>query len=128
MISNINNNKLFHLGHLILEISLLNIGIMSYSQSLLAIAALLIAKKCLQVKGGTNNIKLFYNYNEKEIKEIQKKIVLFLSKVIYSDKKNLIIEKFERNKYMRVSYIFKYDRKCNIRHNNRFNKENVNNI
>ena len=128
MISNINNNKLFHLGHLILEISLLNIGIMSYSQSLLAIAALLIAKKCLQVKGGTNNIKLFYNYNEKEIKEIQKKIVHFLSKIIYSDKKNLIIEKFERNKYMRVSYIFKYDRKCNIRHNSRFNKENVNNI
>ena len=64
----------------------------------------------------------------KKLKKYKKKIILFLSKVIYSDKKNLIIEKFERNKYMRVSYIFKYDRKCNIRHNIRFNKENVNNI
>jgi hypothetical protein len=127
-ISSINNKKLFHLGHLILEICLLNIDIMTYNQSLLAIGALLVAKKCLQIKCTSNNVRLFYNYNEKEIKEIQKKIVLFLSKVIYSDKKNLIIEKFERNKYMRVSYIFKYDRKCNIRHNNRFNKENVNNI
>ena len=65
IISELNNKKLFHLGHLILEICLLNIEIMSYSQSLLAIGALLIAKKCLQIKGGTNNIKLFYNYNEK---------------------------------------------------------------
>lgn len=118
IISELNNKKLFHLGHLILEICLLNIEIMSYSQSLLAIGALLIAKKCLQIKGGTNNIKLFYNYNEKEIKEILKKIVLFLSKVVYNDKKNLIMEKFERNKYMSVSHIFKHDRNCKIRNIN----------
>ena len=127
IISNINNKKLFHLGHLILEICLLNIEIMSYNQSLLAIGAYLIAKKCLQIKGGTNNIKMFYNYNEKEIKEMQKRIIIFLSNVVYSDKNNLIMEKFELNKYMCVSYVFKYNPKCNIRHNNRFNRENVDN-
>jgi effector-binding domain-containing protein len=99
---------------------------MSYSQSLLAIGALLIAKKCLEIKGGINSIKFFYNYNEKEIKEIQKKIVLFLSKVVYNDKKNLIMEKFERNKYMSVSYIFKHNNKCRIRCNV-ICKENINN-
>ena len=126
IISEINNKILFHLGHLILEICLLNIEIMSYSQSLLAIGALLIAKKCLEIKGGINSIKFFYNYNEKEIKEIQKKIVLFLSKVVYNDKKNLIMEKFERNKYMSVSYIFKHNNKCKIRCNV-ICKENINN-
>jgi len=126
IISEINNKKLFHLGHLILEICLLNIEIMSYSQSLLAIGALLIAKKCLEIKGGTNSIKFFYNYNENEIKEIQKKIVLFLSKVVYNDKTNLIMEKFERNKYMSVSYIFKHSNKCRIRCNV-ICKENINN-
>lgn len=126
IISEINNKKLFHLGHLILEICLLNIEIMSYSQSLLAIGALLIAKKCLEIKGGINSIKFFYNYNENEIKEIQKKIVLFLSKVVYNDKTNLIMEKFERNKYMSVSYIFKHNNKCRIRCNV-ICKENINN-
>ena len=126
IISELNNKKVFHLGHLILEICLLNIEILSYNQSLIAIGALLIAKKCLHIKGGNNNIKLFYNYNEKEIKEIQKKIVLFLSNVVYSDSKNLIMEKFERNKYMSVSFIFKYDSKCNNNYNNCC-KENVNN-
>jgi hypothetical protein len=115
IVSELNNKKLFHLGHLILEICLLNIEIMSCSQSLLAIGALLIAKKCLGIKGGTNNIKLFYNYNEKEIKEIQKKIVLFLTKIVYNDKKNLIMEKFERNKYLSVSHIFKHDKNCRTR-------------
>ena len=115
IVSELNNKKLFYLGHLILEICLLNIEIMSYNQSLLAIGALLIAKKCLQIKGGTNNIKIFYNYNEKEIKEIQKKIVLFLTQIVYNDKKNLIMEKFERNKYMCVSHIFKCDRNYQTR-------------
>ena len=117
-ISETNNKRLFHLGHLILEICLLNIDIMSYKQSLVAFASILIAKKCLQIKGRSNNIKLFYNYGEKEIIEIQKKIILFLSKIVYSDSKNLIMEKFEKSKYLSVSYIFKYDKKCYIKHSN----------
>ena len=100
IISELNNKRLFHLGHLILEICLLNIDIMSYKQSLIAFAAILIAKKCL------------------EIKEIQKKIVLFLSNVVYNDKKNLIMEKFEKSRYMSVSYVFKYDKKCCVRQSN----------
>ena len=125
-ISSINNKKLFHLGHLILEICLLNIELMTYNQSLLAIGVLLIAKKCLQIKGTTNNIRLFYNYNEKEIKEIQKKIVLFLTKIVYNNGTNLIMAKFERNKYMSVSHIFKNDKKLSLRNRQAY-KENVNN-
>lgn len=125
-ISSINNKKLFHLGHLILEICLLNIELMTYNQSLLAIGALLVAKKCLQIKGTTNNIRLFYNYNEKEIKEIQKKIVLFLTKIVYNNSTNLIMEKFKRNKYMSVSHIFKNDKQLTLRNKQAY-KENVNN-
>lgn len=124
-ISAINNKKLFHLGHLILEICLLNIDIMTYSQSLLAIGALLVAKKCLQIKGSTNNIRLIYNYSEKQIKEIQKKIVLFLCSVVYNKNTNLIMEKFERKRYMSVSYIFKYEKQLRIRDKIAY-KENVN--
>ena len=111
LISNINNKILFCLGHLILEICLLNIEIMSCEQSLLAIGSFLIAKKSLEIKGGLPNIKLIYNYNENDIKEIQKKIVLFLNKIVYSDKNCLILEKFEKKKYLSVSYIFKCDNK-----------------
>ena len=126
IISELNNKKLFHLGHLILEICLLNIEIMSYNQSLLAIGALLIARRCLQIKTGINNIKLFYNYNDEEIKEIQKKIVVFLSNIVYNDNNNLIMEKFERNKYMSVSYIFKNNSKYRL-HQNKTCIYNINN-
>ena len=119
IISEINNKKLFHLGQLILEICLLNIDIMSYNQSLIALAAILIAKKCLDIKGGGNNFKFLYNYTEEEIKEIKKKIILFLSNVVYNDKKNLIMDKFEKNRYMSVSHIFRYGKQnCKINNNN----------
>ena len=114
LMSNINNKILFCLGHLILEICLLNIEIMSCEQSLLAIGSFLIAKKSLEIKGGLPNIKLIYNYNENDIKEIQKKIVLFLNKIVYSDKNCLILEKFEKKKYLSVSYIFKCDNKYKL--------------
>ena len=114
LISNINNKILFCLGHLILEICLLNIEIMSCEQSLLAIGSLLIAKKSLEIKGDLPNINIIYNYNENDIKEIQKKIVLFLNKIVYSDKNCLILEKFEKKKYLSVSYIFKCDNKYKL--------------
>lgn len=114
LVSNLNNEILFCLGHLILELCLLNIDIMSQEQSLLAIGALLIAKKCLEIKNALSEIKLFFNYNENDIKEIQKKIVLFLNRIVYSDKKCLILQKFEKKKYLSVAYIFKCDNKCNM--------------
>ena len=87
---------------------------MSYDSSQLAIASLLIAKKSLEIKGGLSNIKSYYNYNESDIKEIQKKIVIFLNHIVYSDKNCLILEKFEKKKYLSVSYIFKCSNKCKI--------------
>ena len=117
LISDINNKILFCLGHLILELCLLNIDIMSYNQSLLAIGALLIAKKSLEIKRELPNVKSFYDYNENEIKEIQKKVVLFLNKIVYSNKNSLILQKFEKKKYLSVSYIFKCDNKCKMCNN-----------
>ena len=117
LISDINNKILFCLGHLILELCLLNIDIMSYKQSLLAIGALLIAKKSLEIKRELPNVKSFYDYNENEIKEIQKKVVLFLNKIVYSNKNSLILQKFEKKKYLSVSYIFKCDNKCKMCNN-----------
>ena len=116
LVSNLNNKILFCLGHLILELCLLNIDIMSYDPSLLAIGSLIVAKKSLEIQGGLPNIKLFYNYNESDMIEIQKKIVLFLNRIVYSDKNCLILEKFEKKKYLSVSYIFKCSnryKKCN---------------
>jgi hypothetical protein len=116
LVSNLNNKILFCLGHLILELCLLNIDIMSYDPSLLAICSLIVAKKSLEIQGGLSNIKLFYNYNENDMIEIQKKIVLFLNRIVYSDKNCLILEKFEKKKYLSVSYIFKCSnryKKCN---------------
>ena len=112
LVSNLNNKILFCLGHLILEICLLNIEIMSCDKSLLAIGSLIIAKKSLEINGGLSNIKLFYNYNENDMIEIQKKIVLFLNKIVYSNKSCLILEKFEKKKYLSVSYIFKCSNEC----------------
>ena len=122
LVGNLNNKILFCLGHLILELCLLNIDIMSCEQSLLAIGALLIAKKCLDIKEEMSNIKLIYDYNENDLKEIQKKIVLFLNNIIYSNKKCLILEKFEKKKYLSVSYIFKCDNKYNMCNNICYNK------
>ena len=116
LFTNSNNKILFYLGNLILELCLLNIEIMSYKQSLIAIGAFLVAKKSLEINGELMDNKLFYDYNENDIKEIQKKIVLFLNKIVYNKKKCLILEKFEKKKYLSVSYIFRCNNKykmCN---------------
>ena len=125
LISDLNNKILFFLGHLILELCLLNIDIMSFEQSLLAIGALLIAKKSLEIKDELFDFKLFYNYNENDIKEIQKRIVLFLNRLVYSDKNCLILEKFEKKKYLSVSYIFKCDKKYKMCNNICYKKNNT---
>ena len=118
LFTNSNNKILFYLGNLILELCLLNIDILSYKQSLLAIGAFLVAKKSLDIKDELLNNKLFYyDYNESDIKEIQKKIVLFLNKKVYSNKKCLIFEKFEKKKYLSVSYIFRCSNKYNMCNN-----------
>ena len=124
LVCNLNNKILFCLGHLILELSLLNIDIMSCEQSLLAIGALLIAKKSLEVKEELFDFKSFYNYNDNDIKGIQKRIVLFLNKIVYNNKNCLILEKFEKKKYLSVSYLFKCDKKYKMCNNICYKKYN----
>ena len=123
LFTNSNNKILFYLGNLILELCLLNIEIMSYKQSLIAIGAFLVAKKSLEINGELMDNKLFYDYNENDIKEIQKKIVLFLNKKVYSNKKCLIFEKFEKKKYLSVSYIFRCNNKYNMCNNICYKKD-----
>jgi cyclin B len=67
------NMKLFYLAQFILELSLENLEILEYSQCKRAMAALLLAKKIMKIKKSWNDAKLYYNYNENEIKNIQKK-------------------------------------------------------
>ena len=97
------NNKLFYLAQFILELSLENIDILEFSQSKRALAALLLAKKIMQIKGSWNELRFYYDYNENEIKVIQKKMIIILNNVIKNKTKNSVFEKFESSKYKSVS-------------------------
>ena len=120
------NLKLLYLAQFILEISLDNIDILEYSQSKRALAALLIAKKILQIKKSWNDLKFFYNHDESEIKNVQKKMIVLLNKVIKSKNKNAIYEKFESSKYKSVSSLL--DNLCNSNRKERNDEENKENI
>ena len=118
------NLKLLYLAQFILELSLENLDILEHSQSQRALAALLIAKKILQIKKSWNNLRLFYNYDDNVIKKVQKKMVVLLNKVMKSKSKNAIYEKFESSKYKSVSSLL--DNLCtsNKKQRNEENKEN----
>ena len=116
--------KLLYLAQFILELSLDNIDILEYSQSKRALAALLIAKKILQIKKSWNDLRLFYDYDENEIKKVQKKMIVLLNKVIKSKTKNSIYEKFESSKYKSVSSLLDNMCSTNKKQRNEENKEN----
>jgi cyclin B len=97
------NLKLFFLAQFILELSLENIEILEYSQSKRALASLLTAKKILQIKRSWNDLRIYYDYDENEIKKVQKKLIVLLNKVIKSKIKNGVFEKFESPRYKSVS-------------------------
>ena len=118
------NLKLLYLAQFILELSLDNIDILEYSQSKRALAALLIAKKILQIKKSWNDLRLFYDYEENEIKKVQKKMIVLLNKVIKSKTKNSIYEKFESSKYKSVSSLLDNMCSTNKKQRNEENKEN----
>jgi cyclin B len=99
------NDKLLYLAQFILEVSLENIDILEFSQSKRALAALLLAKKIMKIKKSWNDVKLYYNYNENEIKNIQKKMIILLNNVMKSKNKNSVFEKFESSRYKSVSSI-----------------------
>ena len=118
------NLKLLYLAQFILELSLDNIDILEYSQSKRALSALLIAKKILQIKKSWNDLRLFYDYDENEIKKVQKKMIVLLNKVIKSKTKNSIYEKFESSKYKSVSSLLDNMCSTNKKQRNEENKEN----
>lgn len=118
------NLKLLYLAQFILELSLENIDILEHSQSQRALAALLIAKKILQIKKSWNNLRLYYNYDDNVIKKVQKKMIVLLNKVMKSKSKNAIYEKFESSKYKSVSSLLDSLCTSNKKQRNEENKEN----
>ena len=91
------------MAQFILELSLENIEILEFSQSKRALASLLTAKKILQIKRSWNDLRIYYDYDENEIKKVQKKLIVLLNKVIKSKIKNGVFEKFESPRYKSVS-------------------------
>ena len=118
------NMKLLYLAQFILELSLENLDILEHSQCLRAISALLLAKKILQIKKSCNSLKLYYKYDENEIKKVQKKMIVLLNKVIKSKTKNSVYEKFESSKYKSVSSLLENLCLSNKKRRNDENKEN----
>lgn len=118
------NMKLLYLAQFILELSLENLDILEHSQCLRAISALLLAKKILQIKKSWNSLKLYYKYDENEIKKVQKKMIVLLNKVIKSKTKNSVYEKFESSKYKSVSSLLENLCLSNKKQRNDENKEN----
>lgn len=120
-----NNKKIFFLANFILELCLIDIEIMKYNQGQIAIAVLLVAKNCLHVKSGINIIKNFYDFDREVIRELQKKIVLTLAKIVLGCKSSLIINKFEEKKFMNVSMIFRKKRIFNKGNTKEVNDGNI---
>ena len=118
------NMKLLYLAQFILELTLENLEILEHSQCLRAISALFLAKKILQIKKSWNNLKLYYKYDESEIKKVQKKMIGLLNKVIKSKAKNSVYEKFESSKYKSVSSLLENLCSSNKKLRNNENKEN----
>lgn len=115
------NMKLFFLSQFILEISLENIEVLKYSQSLRAVSALYISKKLINIKRSWNDLKFFYNYNEDEVNKVQILMIKHLKNSINS--KNLIFEKFKSKKYNYVSLLFTFNSDGTI--NNKIIEYNV---
>lgn len=94
-----NNLELLYLSQFILEISLENLEALKFSQSLRALASLDISKKLLKIKKNWNNIKLFYKYDERQIKIIQRTLIASLLKVIQNKENNEIFKKYSKPRY-----------------------------
>ena len=119
------NLKLFFLAQFILELSLENIEILEYSQSKRALASLLTAKKILQIKRSWNDLRIYYDYDENEIKKVQKKLIVLLNKVIKSKTKNGVFEKFESSRYKSVSSLL--NNMCNSQSHKKQRNEDMEN-
>ena len=97
------NVKLLYLAQFILELSIENLDILKFSQTKRALAALLLAKKFMQIKRSWNDLRLYYDYKENEIINIQKKMIILLNNAMKNKGKNSLFEKFESSRYKNVS-------------------------
>ena len=97
------NVKLLYLAQFILELSIENLDILKFSQTKRALAALLLAKKIMQIKSSWNDLRLYYDYKESEIINIQKKMIILLNNAMKNKGKNSLFEKFESSRYKNVS-------------------------
>ena len=79
---------------------------------------------------------MYYDYDENEIKNVQKKLIILLNKVMKSKNNNAIFEKFQSLRYKSISSFLdnlinksqKKERKNeNKENNNKYNDENNNN-
>ena len=104
--SNIHNENVYYLSQLILELSLTDLNIMKYSQKIRAIGAFLFAKKAYGINSGQYYIQFLFSYNESEIKNLQKELFIVIKNVVFSEKQNLIAEKFRSSKYGFIFSVF----------------------
>ena len=116
------NVKLLYLAQFILELSIENLDILKFSQTKRAFAALLLAKKIMQIKRSWSDLRLYYDYKKSEIINIQKKMIILLNNAMKNKGKNSLFEKFESSRYKNVSSLLE-----NLYHtpNNKKKKNNT---
>ena len=102
-VSNYQDLKIFYLAELLLELGIESIEFLSHPPCARAVSALLVAKKLMNIKGNYNSIKFYYDYNEAEITNIQKKYVIILKRIYSSKDRSVVFEKFNNKKYMFVA-------------------------
>ena len=108
LFSKIKNENVFFLSEFILELSLTDIKILKYSQRKRAFASFLLAKKIFNIKSETEkySIQLLFSLCENEVKVLIKELSYILKKVVFSEEKNLIAEKYKSSKYGFIVSIF----------------------
>ena len=105
-LSKIQDQKVYYLSELFLEMSLIDLNILKYPQRKRAIAAFMISKRFYGISSPFYDIQYLFGYGESETKILQKKMLKFIVGIISSQKKNLISEKFKCEKYVSVFTAF----------------------
>ena len=110
-----NDKRIYYLAEFILEITLMDVSVMSYRQSLRACASLFIARKLLKDENdyGNNiwdyNLRFKSGYTEKDLKACVREMVIFLQ-VILNNPTNAFKDKFTSYDYDRVALVFEHNK------------------
>lgn len=110
-LSKIQDQKIYYLSELFLELSLIDLNILKYPQRKRAIAAFMISKRFFGISSPFYDIQYLFGYGESETKILQNKILKSIAGIISSQKKNLILEKYRCEKFGSVFTAF--ERKIN---------------